>query len=138
MKKFLLDTHILIWLSENKRKIDSGIVEDIEYFQYEYFISVETLREIVILQSNNKLQLDYSIDKIAKLIEHYNFTIINTEPKHIKTLEKLPILHISNKAHDDPFDRLLISQAISEKFTLISADKKFPYYTNLGLKLLEN
>ena len=66
MKKFLLDTNILIWLSENKKKIDSGIFDDIEYFQHEYYISVETLREIVILRSNNKLQVDYNIDKTAK------------------------------------------------------------------------
>jgi PIN domain nuclease of toxin-antitoxin system len=92
----------------------------------------------VILQTNKKLKVDFTIDKLAKIIEYYNFTIISTEPKHIKALEKLPVVIIDGKKHDDPFDRLLIAQSISEKFTIISSDLKFPFYTNFGLKLLEN
>ena len=56
----------------------------------------------------------------------------------IKTLEKLPILEINEKKHADPFDRLLISQAIAGKFVLISSDSKFPFYKVYGLKLLVN
>jgi PIN domain nuclease of toxin-antitoxin system len=47
-------------------------------------------------------------------------------------------ISIHGKTHDDPFDRLIIAQAIANKYTLISSDKKFPFYKDYKLKLLAN
>ena len=139
MNEYLLDTHILIWLLKNNRvKLNENIREDIEYFQHTYFISVETLREIVILQSLKKISFASTIDKIIIDLQKRQIGILPVEPNHIKELEKLPVLSIFGKRHDDPFDRLLISQAIAGKYTIISSDSKFPYYKDYGLKLLEN
>jgi len=139
MNRYLLDTHILIWLlKDNREKLNENIREDIEYFQHVYGVSVESIREIVILQSLEKIQLDYDVEKIINFLENIQVNIVPIEIRHIKALEKLPILNINGKAHNDPFDRLLIAQTISDKYTIISSDLKFPFYKDYGLKLLVN
>jgi len=139
VSRYLLDTHILIWLLKNDRqKLNENIREDIEYFQHVYNVSVESIREIVILQSLKKIQLDYNVEKIINFLESIQVNIIPVDVRHIKALEKLPILSINGKRHDDPFDRLLIAQTISDKYIIISSDLKFPYYKDYGLKLLVN
>jgi PIN domain nuclease of toxin-antitoxin system len=138
MKKYLLDTHIIIWLLRNSSELDKNVREDIEFFQNTYFASVESLREILILQSLNKIELKDNLEKIIADLENRQISVLPIELKHIKELEKLPVYKENNNQHNDPFDRMLISQAIAEKITIISADKKFPFYKKLGLKLLVN
>ena len=136
MTGYLLDTHILIWLMTDNGKLNKNIREDIEYFQYAYYVSVETLREIVILQINKKIEL--KLDDVISYLQRFQVCIIDIETDHIKELEKTPMLNIAGKTHEDPFDRMLIAQAITNKLTIISADRKFPFYKNCGLKLLTN
>jgi PIN domain nuclease of toxin-antitoxin system len=62
------------------------------------------------------------------------YTIKYVKKEHLKTLVNLPI--VSN--HNDPNDRLIISQAITEKIPLISSDTTFPLYRKHGLDLIEN
>ncbi|GHT12007.1 twitching motility protein PilT [Bacteroidia bacterium] len=139
MKKYLLDTHILIWLlADETSKLNKGIREDIEYFQYSYYASVESLREIVILQSLKKITFDDSLDKIVSALAERQINIIPIELKHVRALENLPIPSIDTKLHNDPFDRMLISQAIADGYAIISADSKFPFYQKYGLDLLVN
>ena len=139
MSEYLLDTHILIWLLKNNRvKLNENIREDIEYFQHVYYVSVETLREIVILQSLKKISFTPTVDKIITDLQKRQIGILPVESAHIRELEKLPILSINGKKHEDPFDRLLISQSIAGKYTIISSDSKFPFYEDYGLKLLVN
>ncbi|MCL1933424.1 MAG: type II toxin-antitoxin system VapC family toxin [Candidatus Azobacteroides sp.] len=135
---YLLDTHILIWLLDDDDRLNENIRDDIDYFQYTYYASVESLREIVILQSLKKISFALTINKIITDLQKRQIGILPVEAVHIKELEKLPILNINGKKHEDPFDRLLISQAIAGKYTIISSDSKFPYYKDYGLKLLVN
>ncbi|OAV74885.1 PIN domain protein [Bacteroidales bacterium Barb7] len=139
MREYLLDTHILIWVLTDDSRLDKNIREDIEYFQHPYFVSVESLREIVILQSLGKIAIHYNLNEIVDFLAKWQISIIPVEINHIKELEKLPVLTIDGKTHDDPFDRLLIAQAIANKYIIISSDRKFPFYTETcRLKLLIN
>ncbi|MDL2262259.1 type II toxin-antitoxin system VapC family toxin [Bacteroidales bacterium OttesenSCG-928-I21] len=138
MKRYLLDTHILIWLLNGDERLNKNLREDIDYFQHPYYVSVESLREIVILQSLKKIKFDFSVEKVAMILTERLVEIINIDINHIKALEKLPVLKINGKEHEDPFDRLLIAQSIADKFTIISSDSKFPFYKDSGLKLLIN
>ena len=79
-----------------------------------------------------------SLQKIIELLKNYNIGILELNSRHIETYETLSSPIINGKQHDDPFDRLLISQSIADKMTLISADKKFPFYKDKGFKLREN
>jgi len=136
--KYLLDTHILIWLLDDDRRLNNNIREDVDYFQHTYFASVESLREIVILQSLRKVTFTPTLDIMVADLQERQIGILPVEVRHIKALEKLPILTLNGKNHEDPFDRLLIAQTISDEYTIISADSKFPFYKDYGLKLLVN
>jgi PIN domain nuclease of toxin-antitoxin system len=138
MRKYLLDTHILIWLLSKNNRLDKSIREDIEYFQYSYYASVDTLREIVILQSLNKIAFDDTLDEIVDALAERQIAIVPIELNHVRTLEKLPIPTINGRLHNDPFDRILIAQAIADGYTIVSADSKFPLYEKYGLRLLVN
>ena len=138
MNGYLLDTHILIWLLRGDNRLNKNIREDIDYFQHAYFVSVETLREIVILQSLKKIEFNYSLEKIVTILTERQVNIMAVEINNVKELEKLPIPNINGKTHEDPFDRLLISQAIASKNTIISSDSKFPFYENQGLQFVFN
>ncbi|MDR1729531.1 MAG: type II toxin-antitoxin system VapC family toxin [Prevotellaceae bacterium] len=138
INKYLLDTHILIWLLDEDDDLNKNVRDDTDYFQYPYYVSVESLREIVILQSLKKISLTSTIDEITADLQKRQISILPIELAHIKTLEKLPTLAINEKKHEDPFDRLLIAQSIANKYTIISSDSKFPFYKNCGLKLLVN
>ena len=134
---YLLDTHILVWLLRGDKRLNN-IREDIDYFQHTYYVSVETLREIVLLQLSKRIEFNYGLEKIIAILLERQINILPTGVAHIKTLEKLPVLAINSKKHEDPFDRLLISQAIADRYIIISSDSKFPFYKEYGLKLLVN
>ena len=136
MRGYLLDTHILIWLLSKDDRLNKYIREDIEYFQYPYYVSVESFREIVMLRHLKKISI--SLERAISYLQQFQMTLMPIGLNHVKELEKLPELTFDGEKHNDPFDRMLIAQAIAEKFTLISADGKFPFYKKHGLKLLEN
>ena len=141
MISYLLDTHIVIWLLKKDNRLNENIREDIEYFQHPCYVSIETLHEIVILQSLKKIVLDHDLEKLEKIVDYLHNGQIQILPlgiNHLKALGKLPTNKVDKQIHDDPFDRILIAQAIAEKLTIISSDSKFPPYCNCGLKLLVN
>jgi len=139
MKKFLLDTHIIVWFLSGDKRLNGHIEHSIRYFQDSYFVSIEALHEVVTLQElGNKIDLDFSIEQIAEMLETYNIKILPIDIKHLKTLEKLSVPKINGKEHHDPSDRVMIAQAITEKMIIISNDKKFPYYKDKGFNLIEN
>jgi PIN domain nuclease of toxin-antitoxin system len=118
----LLDTHALIWFAEGSDKLSLTATSEIDNKNNNKFISIATLWEIVIKSSKEKLELKQSFAELNYFLSINNIQIINLEINHLNTLLKLP------HYHGDPFDRLLISQAISEDLTIISVDKHFENY----------
>ena len=135
MRRYLLDTHILIWHVYNQKKLSRQIVDEFEDYNNRLFLSRVSLMEIAIKNRDGKLQLEDDFETILQMIDkHWGIEILNIENRHLITLSKLDY----PEAHKDPFDHLLISQAITDKICLISADKKMKYYTTQGLELFEN
>ena len=117
--KYLLDTHVLIWFAEDNKKLSKDFKDIISNQNNIIFVSVASVWETVIKLQLKKMKLKSSIREIIK---EYEFEIVNIKMEHVLELQKLPNIH------KDPFDRLLISQAIVENMTLVSADTKFPKY----------
>lgn len=117
--KYLLDTCMLLWiLEENRNKLKKyiSIIEDPTKM---LAVSVISYWEIAIKKALGKLEIaNHWID----LIEETGLVWLHLEPKHITKLEKLPLLH------NDPFDRLLIAQAMVEEMTLLTHDKMILQY----------
>ena len=91
-------------------------------------LSMASCWEMAIKSSLGKLRIARSIERfVSEQLAANGFVLLNIELRHAAKLEKLPF------HHRDPFDRLLIAQAISEKLTIVSADSIFSRY---NVKLL--
>lgn len=133
--KYLLDTHILIWLLTDNPKLSPTVKTVLTNESHEFFFSTESIREMILKVKTGKLTLPADIDILLfELQEEFGIRLLTVKPKHLKQLYILQ----TPSTHKDPFDHLLICQAISDKLTLVGADRNFPYYQAQGLQLLAN
>ncbi len=114
----LLDTHILLWHLMDDPRLNSNKSKIIENTQHQKFLSIASLWEIAIKSSIGKLHIQQSIETIVPR----EVTILDIKLPHLKQVQQLPF------HHRDPFDRIIIAQAIYEKFTIMSDDKYFQEY----------
>jgi PIN domain nuclease of toxin-antitoxin system len=133
--KYLLDTHILIWLLTDNPKLASSVKIVLTDEANEFFFSTESIREMILKAKIGKLTLPANIDTLLfALQDEYGIQLLTVKPEHLKQLYALQ----TPNTHKDPFDHLLICQAIADKLTLVSADRNFPHYQAQGLLLLVN
>ena len=120
----LLDTHILIWLIDGSEKLNKTARHAIEDESNSLYLIIASLWEITIKTSLGKLELGIPLEQITtNFILPSGFKILPIHFSHLLVLKDLPF------HHRDPFDRMLISQAISESLTLVSEDRAFGDYT---------
>ena len=116
---YLLDTQIVIWSMREPGKINAKIRGILTGKKNRLFISTASLWEMSIKISLGKLDLAHSfIDHIYAA----DVSILTIEPTHIFTLLNLP------HHHKDPFDRMLIAQALHENLTILTSDRMFKQY----------
>jgi len=121
--KYLLDTHALLWYTLDEGQLSPLVISIITDRQNQILFSPASYWEIAIKVSIGKLSLNQAYeDFIDVCLQQYDFSILSILPKHTALLINLPFYH------KDPFDRLLIAQALSEGMPLISVDRKFDNY----------
>jgi len=120
--KVLLDTHTLIWFTEGSERLSTKAKSAIGDINNIKFISIVSLWEIVIKSSSNKLEFKQSLIEVNYFLSLNNIQTLTINTDHLNTLSGLPF------HHKDPFDRLLIAQAISGKLAVISSDRHFSSY----------
>ncbi len=119
---YLLDTHALIWFLNGDKELSAKARKAIESSGVTNFVSLASLWEIAIKISLDRLNLNVPFENIGDEIENNNFQILPIIFQDMLILSSLPF------HHKDPFDRLLIAQAINNKFTLISKDVHLTKY----------
>ncbi len=119
---FLLDTHTFLWFINGDKKLPISIKNKIEDTKIPYFLSVASLWEIAIKLQIKKLQINMSFEDLYKLSKQNNIEILEIGESHLNTFINVDFIH------KDPFDRLIISQAISEDLILITKDKGLKNY----------
>ena len=119
---YLLDTHAIIWYFEDSQKLPQKVTELIDKPETSISISSVSLWEIALKINLGKLKLGLSLEDLLNRIENCDFDILQIENRYLKLLSELP--HI----HKDPFDRLIITSALAEDFTLITADENIQKY----------
>jgi PIN domain nuclease of toxin-antitoxin system len=117
----LLDTHAFIWYSENDSKLPESIKTEIETADRVY-ISIASLWEIAIKLSIGKLSLRSNYESIEASLAPAGIILLPISFADTVRVMNLP-LH-----HRDPFDRILIAQAINNSLTLVSCDAAFTAY----------
>jgi len=121
--KYLLDTHTLLWSAFDPKKLSRPAIAVIEHPESELFLSVASLWEIGILKSLGRIELKVSIQDVARLADsQLAAALVLLEPVHIDALLSLPF------HHRDPFDRLLIAQALTLQAAVIGKDDGFDTY----------
>jgi PIN domain nuclease of toxin-antitoxin system len=121
----LLDTHAFLWWVEGSGDLSATAVKSIKRAKIVY-LSVASCWELAIKVSRGKLKLTKSIE--AYVSEHLaanGFDLLDIGLNHIGRVEKMPF------HHNDPFDRLIIAQALALKLAVVTADGEFPKYKGL-------
>lgn len=117
----LIDTHTLIWSLLDSSNI-SNAAKDAMTDGSKVYVSVASLWEIAIKQSINKLSIKYSIEEITRMCVKAKINVLPIDAKHLDKIKELPAIH------NDPFDRLIIAQAITEEMDIITKDSIIPKY----------
>lgn len=121
--KLLLDTHTLLWFIAGSASLSSDARALIEDVSNEKFVSIVTIWETAIKVSIGKMSLSAPFDVLfPHQLEVNGFELLPVKVEHTSVVTTLPF------HHRDPFDRLLIAQAIEEKMTLLSVDTVFDDY----------
>lgn len=123
----LLDTHILLWAITNDPKLPKEARRIILDDANTLYCSVASLWEVTIkhMASPDKMHLTGS--KLSSLCKMMGYQILPVTENHISALETLQRAADAPR-HNDPFDRILISQAKAEGFVFLTHDSLIPYY----------
>jgi PIN domain nuclease of toxin-antitoxin system len=115
--RLLLDTHALIWWVSSSEQLPQKVLDLLEDAENSLFLSVASIWEMQIKCQNGKLELG---KPLAQLISNQQVSnglkILLVEPSHVYALQGLL------DVHRDPFDRIMIAQAIVEDLGFVSAD----------------
>ena len=116
---FLIDTHVLLWLDEEPERLSEHVLGLLRDPQHAVYCSAASLWEIAVKQNVGKLRIKGAL---PSLLELYGLTELPVTARYAELTRTLP-MH-----HRDPFDRMLVAQAMAEQLVLISADRQMLAY----------
>ncbi|MEO7206868.1 MAG: type II toxin-antitoxin system VapC family toxin [Steroidobacteraceae bacterium] len=122
--RLLLDTHIFLWAVMGDSALKAPVRRVIEEAD-EVYVSVASIWEIAIKVRLGKIEAD--VDALVDEIAQVGFRDLPIRLRHAAGVAKLPLYHA------DPFDRLLIAQAIAEPLKLLTVDKPLAQYSEMVL-----
>lgn len=122
--RLLVDAHALLWWLGRDRRLSAGARRAIEVAE-QSLIGAGTAAEIAIKRSVGKLEIDPDWPEQA---EADGFVLLPIAWAHARKLQDLPFPRIAGREHRDPFDRLLVAQALGERVPVVSRDPAFAAY----------
>ncbi len=132
MTRFLLDTHIFVWTKTAERPVLPHVLSQMADPANEVLVSLASAWELCIKAAVGKLTGDASLlvgeeASFERALETSGLQLLPILPTHIFAVRNLPMYH------RDPFDRLIVAQAITEGMTLITADRRLDAYEGLDM-----
>lgn len=119
----MLDTHVFLWSIDDPSKIAAEPLELIRREVVPVWVSVASIWEVSIKQKSGKLRLRLPLRQLLSEQEVRNkIRVLNIVAPHVLAIESLP------PVHKDPFDRLIVAQAMHEDMTLVTADQLLHKY----------
>lgn len=132
MTSYLLDTHYLLWSLADTSKLSKKVRDIITHPENDILVSTVSFWEVSLKASIGKLTIKgFSPEDLPAACRNMQFTILPLGEVESTTYHRL-----KGTYHKDPFDRMLICQALFNDFTLITADSHIEKYTSEGLKIL--
>jgi len=133
MKKYLLDTHTLIWAVVDDDKLSKPVLKILQDNDSQLFVSAVSLWEIAVKHGKGKLDLEnFQIQNIPDYCRRLMIQQIPLLPEEAINYSNFPFA----ENHKDPFDRMLIYQCFSNDYILVSKDAKMAVYKENGLKYI--
>jgi len=121
--KFLLDTHVLLWFISGDARLPAEWRDTISHPQHEICLSVVSLWEAIIKYQLGRLSLPEPPERyLPKQRERHQIANLPLDEASVQQLATL------SPIHRDPFDRMLVCQAIEHKLTTITVDDVFRAY----------
>jgi PIN domain nuclease of toxin-antitoxin system len=132
--KYLLDSHAIFWLVDKNPKLSATALEIIGDIHKEVFASTISFWELSLKMGLGKFSVDLpEFEELEEiLIEDFHIGIIGLNEKESLSFYRLPM----PPEHRDPFDRMLVWQAIRRNMTLISCDPALEWYKHHGLSIV--
>ena len=131
--EYLIDTHVFIWALMDTKKFSKKTFEILENENNTIYISSMSFWKIAIKCQSKKLELrGINVLQLPHIAKQFNFSILNPQTYDFVSIGQIPL----KENHHDPFDRMLIQQAIRNDLVLISKDEKFRQYEENGLQLM--
>ncbi len=128
--RLLLDTHIALWAITDSPRLSAVAREMILAPENTVTISAATIWEIAIKsgpQRTGSTAMPVSATEALGYCQAAGFALLPITPEHARTVESLPLIHA------DPFDRILVAQALSEPMRLLTHDTRLPAYSDLAI-----
>lgn len=121
--RLLLDTHVFLWWVNDAVELSPKAREVILNQENDCYLSVASCWELAIKVSLGKLRLRASVEQfLPEQLARNGFRLLPVDFRHVARVEALPF------HHRDPFDRLLVVQALTEKLVLVTADQHLTRY----------
>ena len=137
--RYLLDTNIMLFLLNDSGDLSSDVEAIIADYGNSLHMSAASVRELVAAwHKYPRMQRKWKTasEMLSFLDEQYNIEVAYPQREHYAKFVQMDWNEVED--HRDTTDILIIAHAITEGMTLISADRKFPFYRRQGLKLLYN
>jgi PIN domain nuclease of toxin-antitoxin system len=123
-----LDTHIFLWYISGDARLPDALRDSIRNPEHEVYLSVVSLWEAIVKHQLGKLPLPESPEHyLPTLRARHQIASLSLDEASVRQLAKLPPLH------RDPFDRMLICQAMEHALTIVTVDSVFGHYPVLVL-----
>jgi PIN domain nuclease of toxin-antitoxin system len=121
--KLLLDTHVFLWLNDDVDRLSETVKALFNAGTHDFYLSIASAWEMQIKNQLGKLALSSTLEEMVnKNREENNIQLMPIDLVHIGHLKQLP------QHHKDPFDRIIIAQAMMENRAIVSVDQVFANY----------
>ena len=123
--KYLLDTHLVLWGLTKDARLPERVLRLMQSPSDRVFVSMASVWEVAIKHKKHSVEMPISSIDLLRYLQTFRSGILPIKPAHITATESLPDIH------KDPFDRLLIAQALSEPMRFLTHDDTLTPYSEL-------
>lgn len=122
--RLLLDTHAFLWLNNDIARLSETVKALCASGEHHFYLSMASPWEMQIKSQLGKLTLALPVEELVnKNTQENNILLVPITLSHISYLEQLP------QHHNDPFDRIIIAQAVVEDMAIVTVDHAFTNYS---------
>jgi len=122
VSRFLVDTQLLLWNATGSRRLPARVGRLFRDGRHEFYASAASLWEVAIKASLGRADFAVDASRLREVLVDNGFRELPVTGNHAAAAQRLPALHA------DPFDRLLVAQAMIEPMVLVTADPRLAAY----------